>query len=602
MSYDRRPHLLTPNKRKFKPSLHIFFDIETRVGVFKENWREHRFKLGWALFWRKRGGDHRDQLEWYQIETKEEFWTWVEKHTRAKSRLLLIAHNVEYDAFILGGFIILPDRGWTLTRFYSGQQVAIYTWRKGTKTIQFVDNCNWFKGKLKGWGEAIGVPKLEVDPLRAGGADLSRYCKRDVEILYELWRWWYRFCDEHDLGAWGVTLPAQAFLAYRHRFMKDRIYIHNDEEVLKLERVSYHGGRTECFQVGEFKEGPFYKLDVNSMYPWAMWAFRYPISLRGHSKGMSIKNLRYYLSKYCMVAEVSLFCDRPYFPIQGGEGMTYPVGKFQTVLTTPELLVALDNGWIEEVKEASWYTSGLIFRDYVNYFYQLKDRYNRERNGVCYRLTKLMLNSLYGKFGQLASSMEELGKCDPSIFKTVLCYDPAKGRWGTEYYLAGKMFWSIKEGEAYHSFPAIAAHVAANCRVYLYKLVEAAGRENCYYCDTDSLILNEEGYRRFEPFIRPYELGNLKLEAAGNYLYIHAPKDYVFEDEVRIKGVKGNARWLDDHTIEQEIFPSIRGLMQRGDGETYRTHKQIKVLKREIKSGWVDEAGVVHPWGTASLL
>lgn len=598
----RRPHLLTPNKRTFKPQYHIFFDIETDVGEFKENSREHTFKLGWALFWRRRGGGFQDTLEWYEIEDQEAFWEWVEWHANSKSRLLLIAHNVEYDAFILGAFHILPKRGWELTRFYTGSQVAIYSWRKGSKTIQFVDNGNWFKGPLKGWGEVVGYSKLEVDPLTADRESLRLYCRRDVEILYQLWLWWYEFCKEHDLGTWGITLPSQAFLAYRHRFMEYPIYIHNDYDVLQLERFAYHGGRTECFQAGEFTEGPFYKVDVNSMYPWVMQNNQYPISLRGQSEKSTLANLRHYLSKYMVIAEVDLFTPKPYFPSTFEGRLVYPAGLFRTILTTPELTLALEKGWIERVYRVCWYSKAPIFQDYVDYFYQLKERYKRGGNLLRFRLAKLMLNSLYGKFGQRATKMKQISECDPHNFKRVTVYDPAKNRYGVEYYLGGKVWWAVKSGESYHSFPAIAAHVTAYARIHLYKLVEAVGRDNCYYCDTDSLIINQTAYERLEPFIQPYTLGMLKLEKTTNYLKINAPKDYVLGEDVVIKGVKKDAVWLDDHTVEQEVFPSIRGLMQRGEGKTYKTFKQVKVLKREIKSGYVGQDGRIYPWGSASLL
>lgn len=598
----RRPHLLTPNKREFRPRYHIFFDIETEVGDYQGDWREHHFKLGWALFWRRGGADRGDIREWYEIKDQEGFWEWVEKHTHSKSRLFLIAHNIEYDAFILGAFYILPERGWELTRFYSGNMVAIYTWRKKSKTIQFVDNCNWFKGKLVKWGDVAGVPKMDVDPLTADREILIEYCRRDVEILHHLWEWYYRFCDDHNLGSWGITLPSQAFLAYRHRFMDHDIYIHNDFEVLSLERHSYHGGRTECFKVGTFEDGPFYKLDVNSMYPWAMWSFEYPISLRGSSDQVSLKNLHYFLSKYAVIAEVSLFCDSPYFPLSEDNRIVYRVGHFNAILSTPELAIALEKGWIEKVHRASWYTKAPIFREYVDYFYPLKDRYKREGNLVCFELTKLMLNSLYGKFGQRSTSMEVMGECDPWTFKIVHVYSPSLNKWGKEYYLVGKIWWSEKGGESYHSFPAIAAHVAAYCRIYLYKLVESVGRENVYYVDTDSLIVNEQAYQVFEPFIRPGELGNLKVESIATHLVINAPKDYALDGETRIKGVKKDAVWLSGDTIQQEIFPSIKGMMMMGDQKVYQTKKVVKVLSREIKSGFIDEEGTVYPWGSAELL
>jgi len=594
----RRPHLLEPTKREFRPRYHIFFDIETDVGPYVKEWREHRFRLGWALYWRRGGSDRQDVREWYEIKSPEAFWEWVERHTSSKSRLLLVAHNIEYDSFILGAFRILPERGWELTSWYSGSHVAIYRWRKKGRTIQFVDNANWFKGALAKWGDVAGVPKMDVDPLTADRETLREYCHRDVEILHALWKWYYAFIDEHRLGSWGITLPSQAFLAYRHRFMEHDIYIHNDYDVLRLERESYHGGRVEVFKRGEFTDGPFYKLDVNSMYPWAMWSFEYPISLRGTADYFTIKRLRYALSKYCVVADVTLWCDVPYFPSRHDGRLVYKVGKIRTVLTTPELILALEKGWVEKVHRASWYSKAPIFQGYVDYFYSLKFRYKREGNLVCFELTKLMLNSLYGKFGQRKTNLKALGDCDPWDFSTERVYSLVTGKWGVEYRFGGKAWFSTKGGESYHSFPAIAAHITSYARLQLYRLVESVKRSNCFYIDTDSLIINEEGYKTLLPFIREGELGNLKLEGVATYLAIYAPKDYVLDEEVKIKGVRRDAVWLDDRTVEQEMFPSIRGLMMKGDGNTYRTKKTVKVLKREIKSGAVDDDGRVWPWGS----
>ncbi len=55
-----------------------------------------------------------------------------------------------------------------------------------------------------------------------------------------------------------------------------KMLVHMKPEVIKLEIDSYRGGRNECFFIGE-AHGEFYKLDVNSMYPYVMATHYYPI-------------------------------------------------------------------------------------------------------------------------------------------------------------------------------------------------------------------------------------------------------------------------------------------------------------------------------------
>jgi len=592
----RRAHLLKPNTRLFRPIYHIFFDVETWVGEYVHNWAVHTFRLGWALFWRKGEKDKKDTLEWYSISDVEEFWEWVESKVKSKKRVIVVSHNLNYDLIATKALIILPSRGWELTKLFLTYSCSILSFRKKSKTILFLDNTNWFKGHLEEWGEVVGYPKKKVDSQSEDTSLVSDYCKRDVEILYHLWRWWYSFIDEHDLGSWGVTLPSQAFLSFRHRFMPHKVYIHIQEQPLKLERLAYHGGRVECFRVGVYEGESFFKVDVNSMYPYVMKVKEYPLQLKGYSGRRSIKSLRRILSQFCAVARVKVSTDKPCFPLMIDRHLAYPEGEFETVLTTGELSLALENGWVESVEEVAWYEKGVLFKEYVDYFYNLKEGYREGGNRVCFHLSKLMLNSLYGKFGQKATLLESIGSCDPQVLQVVKVYNIETGERSFLYYLGGKVYHSVPQGEAYNSFPAIAAHVTAYARLYLWQLIEAAGRENVYYCDTDSLILNEEGYKRFQPFIREEELGMLKVEGVADFLSISAPKDYTFGDIQRVKGVREDAVWLDDRTVEQEVFPSIRGILRTGNPEEYKTKKIIKVLSRTIFSGEVDKEGNVHPF------
>lgn len=591
----RRGHLLTENKSTYRPEGHIFVDVETHVETGTKDLAAHRFRLGHALYWRRRDGSGSDTLIWHRIEDPLSFWRWVSSYARSKSRLLVISHHLDYDMLVLQAFRHLPALGWDLCHFFLEPGCKLLVWRKGNYNLTMLDNANWFKGSLADWGERGGLPKLDVDPLKASDEELEPYCRRDVEILYRLWRWWYRFLDHHDCGAWGITLPSQAFHAFRHRFLTLPVWIHAQEEVLQLEREAYHGGRCECFRQGFFTDDLFYKLDINSMYPYMMWGWRVPLALEGYQPHGTVDLLRYRLERHAVIARVALDVDVPYYPVSVESGVCYPVGKFVTVLTTPELKLALDRKWILDVMEHSWYRQGLLFRDYVRYWYTIKDRCRKREDWLQYAIVKGFLNYLYGKFGQKRSSIERLGDCDPEAFSIMQLFNSKEQRWSSIYQIAGGVFQRTQEGESYNSFPAIAAHVTATARMYLYSLVEHVGRWRVLYCDTDSLILDSSGFREFAPYLKPYQLGHFKIEAVARAVRINAPKDYSLDGHVTLKGIRRGAHWIAPDTVEQEIFPSIKGHLKAGISDTYYTMTQIKRLERVIRSGVRGDFGRIDP-------
>ncbi len=92
------------------------------------------------------------------------------------------------------------------------------------------------------------------------------------------------------------------------------------------------------------------------------------------------------------------------------------------------------------------------------------------------------------------------------------------------------------EKNSYDSFVGIASFITSYARMKLIGLIKQAGRENCYYMDTDSLFVNEDGLRRLMPEIDPYELGKLKVEEFSDKSAFWAPKFYLFNDNLKCKG------------------------------------------------------------------
>jgi len=597
----RIPHKIKPNKSVQTPTSMLFVDVEATLKPLDEVHTKHVLRLGWACYWRRRGKGRRDTEIWQRFTTRGEFWDIVIKHTDSVRPLYLIAHNVNYDFGVLHIFSELATRGYELTSIYLSGMTALATFMHDKRKIIMLDNMNYFHSSLAVLGASIGLEKLDTDPLTASDEELDPYCKRDVEIPLNTWKEYLTFIEVHDLGCWGKTLPSQAFRAYRHRFMPYDIYVHNNKRVLKLERAAYHGGRTSVFYQGELTDGPYYKLDVNSMYPYVMVEHPYPVRLKNEYSFMQVEELERQIREYDAIAQVGIETDEPVFPVLQEGHLIHPVGQFETVLNTPEIAYALEHAHILSVKHTALYHRAPIFRDYVEYFYKLKQKYS-ETGQTAYRtMAKLYLNSLYGKFGQKAQKWEICDDYNLLLYGASYYLDKVTGQRYTLYPFDDRAWIVRDDGESYNSFPAIAAHVTAYARLYLWELIMQAGRENVYYCDTDSLIVNQPGLDRLRDTLDDSRLGALKIEETEDKVTIKAPKVYAMGEAWKRKGISSKAEYLGHDSWRMTLFPSFRTQSRWPKDTPFHTVETTRRLSYHLYDGKADADGWVRPLKAESL-
>lgn len=592
----RVPHFLKSNKAVSKPTRIILFDTETTTIPQGKDKEKHILRLGVACFWHRRGDEEEDSYDWFTFYNFDSFWDWVISHTYSKTRLVLSSHNLSFDLPILNTFSQLPQRDFKLRAYYCKGLTTLARFKNKSKSLDFIDNTNFYRGSLKDLASLVGLVKQEVDFEDVSEATLAAYCKQDVEILLALWQRWFAFLETHNLGKWCRTLPSQAFTAFRHRFMSHRVLIHNHTLALQLERASYHGGRVEVFNQGTFTNGPFYKLDVNSMYPYVMRINSYPTSFFRYVSRASLACLKDKLSRYHVIAHCLIDIEETAFPHKVNGYVAYPRGIFPIVLTTPELSYCLQHGKILECYRLSYYRYAPIFTDYVDYFYPLKEKYSIDSNDAFRTITKGFLNYLYGKFGQRGLEDTIIGDCPIEDNKIVEVYDVESGTYYDLIYLGGTIIKRTREAESYNSFPAIAAEVTANARLYLHSLITRASRNHTFYVDTDSLIVDSVGFERLSPLIHETRLGALRLQGVASRIEIRASKDYSFGEKSYIKGIRSTAVQLAPNVYKQLRFPSIQGLLRQGISEDYVVTQQVKHLDRKVYSGTVTTQGQVVPF------
>lgn len=593
----RKQHWLKHNARNELPSHMVFVDTESNIETDASGVQTHTLKMGVACATRIRRTNGRETVtdDWFTFHTPEQFWSWLTTHIHDGWKVYVFAHNWNYDAGILATATIPYREGWIPERYVNEKPPFILSFRKDKSTMILVDTLNFFQGTLATIGDNIGISKLDMPDDDAGDDAWFAYCKRDVEVIRAAMLEFRSFVEHHNLGNFQSTLPSQAFSAFTHRFLPERVFIHNDERALRLERSAYYGGRTECFYLGSFGGGLHY-LDVNSMYPWVMVNYPVPLVYKDCFGAISVDQLEALLDRFAVVATVLLETTEPAFPYRYGQRLLFPVGRFTTTLSTPELQYALDRGYILAVVEGAKYTEGVLFKDFVEFFYSLRRGYIEDGNKTWQYLCKIMLNSLYGKFGQNGRNWETVGEWNGEMLEEWAEVDPDTNdivRYRTRLGLVQRF---SREGESNNSSPAVAAHITAYARMYLWSLIQQAGEGNVLYVDTDSLIVTEEGYQRLQATLDPKRLGALKEEASAETAVIWGVKDYRFGDVEKHKGIRRNAKQLSPNEWLQDMFISWDVLMSRGIDGSITVKPQRKKLSRVYHKGNPINSGLVEPY------
>lgn len=621
----RQAHILKDNKSNQLPRYKVYIDTESRVINLK-----HYPYLAIACFIDTRY--RKENWTEYENENIKNLWKDIANFgAKEKGSVYVYGHNVAYDLLATGGIPALLEEGFHVTQFFEKgltfilvmRKTAVYKDKKGEekekvlKTLNFVSTTNYFSFPLATLGEIFGLEKLGFDYDEGTLEEAKIYCRRDVEICKKATETFTNFVIENELGTLAKTTPGQAFNAYRHKFMKEKIFLHDSAPGFEVERKAYYGGRVECFKIGRF-EGNFYGYDINSMYPHVMNTNRYPVKLISVRGRNTLNEIASFIKNYGVIGEFTVKTEKPVFPLKLDNNLIFPVGTFKTYLSTPEIKYGLENNLIMAAGEVAVYEMENIFTDYVKYFYEKRLEAKKQKNKVYDLLFKLFLNALYGKFGQKSDNWQRVGDAPPEVIKAEEIINIETGEREVYKIFGGSIFKKGEEEEGFNSFCGIASHVTAYARMELLKYIELAGWENVLYMDTDSLFVNAEGSQNLERagVVDSKILGLMKLEKHDTKIYIKAPKDYEFAGEKKMKGVKKGSEQVTDENILSELalkmnvrvsdlperiysniqWPSLYTFIRAGNLSNYYNIRRTKILAGYYNKGWVLEGGNVKPF------
>lgn len=449
-------------------------------------------------------------------ETIDEFMLFI---TKKLKRGTIYFHNLKFD----GSFIL--DYLFTHDVQYCEQKEKVYpsfdtliddmgSWFTVTyhlsksQSFRFIDSLKVLPFTVQKIAEDF---ELEY---KKGKIDYSDYVVNEETLEYVYNDVRIIALALSEVKAEGIDKLTTASSAYKYyESLHTEYYMPTNFPSLPLDflqkfRSAYRGGRS---QVNERYKGLILenvrRYDINSMYPYIMSELPLP-----YGNPIPITKIgKYKFELYHL--KLQFFLKEGHIPTLLRKGGTFSRDTYYTSTEEIEefyisnidfqlLLKHYDITHMEVIEMYGFYTSTIMFRSYVNYWYNMKQTSKGAKRIVC----KLMLNALYGKFGTNPILRHKIPK-----YENNLEFDLSEDEEGKHYYLP------------------VAIAVTSWAHYLIDTAICKTGYENFVYCDTDSVhTLGELP----SEMVDSKELGKFKLEAIEEKSKYVRQKTYItYEDD-----------------------------------------------------------------------
>lgn len=494
----------------------------------------------------------------------EEFLDYCSKKL---NNCIVYFHNLRFDGSFILNYIIknnfkyLDNIEYNSGKSYNtliseeGQFYSIKVHFKRGVTVDFNDSLKIIPFPVKTIAKAFNLP-MEKEKIDYGNYVINdetlKYVFNDVRIVA---------LALHQLksnGFAGMTAASSAYKWYISSMSNtDILFPDIDDEMLIEWRDAYRGGRSQVnpMWAGKVLKG-VRRYDVNSMYPSIMRNCYLPI---GVPKKIDERGkYRFELYKVSIIFTLKdghlptllkknvMFGQQSYYTDTDGIETLYISSIDYELLERHYNILYVD---FEEMW--GFNTSNQLFINYIDYWYDIKSK----NTGAMKQLAKLMLNSLYGKFGSNPLGKNKIPQLNEEGFLSFTTTEEQKRK---KYYL----------------FIAIAI------TSYAHKLIDDAivntGIENFVYCDTDSVhtlgTLTDD-------LIDQKKLGLFKLEAVETKSKYVRQKTYVYSE--------------DDNQGQEHIYITCAGMNDAS--KIYALNLYKDDIFNEFKPGFTVEGYKLMP-------
>ena len=388
--------------------------------------------------------------------------------------------------------------------------------------------------------------------------ELTKYCMNDCRVLWQIIEAFNKTIHtEFEFNIFkNGTIPSLSQALFTRKFWDNTKKIPViTGEVYDFIKQSFTGGHTDVYIPHGTK---LYQYDVNSLYPFIM-----------ATKPMPCGNVRYFTGDIFKIdpdafgffkVEITApeHMDRPVVQTRlltnGGIRTVAPVGTWTDVLFSEEIKNYVKYGYKFRIIEGYLFEQHFLFDKYIKFWYDVKRKHNP--GDVMYYIAKLMLNSLFGKFGLNPylpeSEIVDLHReCDfisnPNIeIENIINF-------GSRSLIQYHKLDQDRDDVKFKVSIPISSAVTSYSRIYMAQFLQD-NNINIYYTDTDSIIVDQPLH---EIFVGT-ELGQFKLECIYEEAVFLAPKVYggIIRNEDGSTKIVSKVKGYKD-TVSYELLKSL---------------------------------------------
>lgn len=433
----------------------------------------------------------------------------------------------------------------------SGSAGVFITVKIGKKVLYLLDSYRLMPASLSKLGKQFSVlnPKQDLSglmPWDLTEEERADYLKADCYCLYQVLEvFWSSIDSNFGTNRKGKpfrskTLASLSLNIFCDKYTKAGKIFNPYKEQADLEQLSYFGGLVYVSAEHSHLYTDVNVYDVNSMYPSIMAFYKFPYSYHRSKVSKFIKN------------SVALWhCEYEFF---GGIPFIFDI-KSRSLSFSGECIIDSDTynyvlgrgGHLRIIVGYVYERVDYIFKKFIDDCYSMRQKFGND-SAMGY-VSKILMNSLYGKFGE------------KNIKRSLSTTKPSSGDYKIQAY--GSVYDSVEifdyESERYiqHRFPAIASFVTLRSRLFLKKAADAQG-ENFLYCDTDCIHVVGD----VVDISVSNKLGDFKREFQGSAIY---------------KGKKSYQLYSPEGDIKKTVLKGIPASARKGLDFRELTDKEINV-------------------------
>jgi hypothetical protein len=446
-------------------------------------------------------------------------------------------------------FLILPSSLRKLSKAFNVEN-------KGHFPFRFVNNpaidLNYV-GPTPDFSLFDGISSMEYNSLISNNWNLReetiKYCILDCVVLHQV------LSKFNDLifNKWNLnihrfpTLSSIAFAIFRTHYLGNHYIPRLGGQIYDFIKQSYTGGRVDVIKP---QGKDLYYYDVNSLYPTVYSSRPMPVGKPTYFEGDIIRHIPNAFGFFECLIEAPKDLHIPILQthVNTASGMRTiaPLGNWTDVLFSEEMKLALSYGYKITVLKGYTFEKALVFDKYASDLFEIKQ--SHAPSDPMYLISKLLLNSLYGRFGMSLDLISHevidnrklpslIGKAKEHMMDII---DLNNGK-SIISKISKKSSKEIDCDNANMNVSiGIASAITSYARIFMTQFLQN-NDYNVYYTDTDSIVTD----KAIDSKHIGSKLGQMKLEYKINKAVFLAPKVYGIISDLgkivtKVKGFKDN--------------------------------------------------------------